>query len=275
MDAATLLREARLDEALAALQADIRRSPADARLRILLFQLLAIGGQWERAGSQLQVVGELDAKASAMVQTYRTALACEVFRAAVFAAQKTPLVFGDPEQWIAQMLQALTHSAQGRHQEAERFRAEALEQAPAVAGEVDGQRFEWIADADSRLGPVCEAIVNGKYYWIPFHRLRTIAIEPPEDLRDFVWMPARLTFANGGESVALVPTRYPGSETHADTALRMARKTDWTQAAENTYIGLGQRMLATDAADYALMDVRRIQLDTATPGSEPQGAGGA
>jgi type VI secretion system protein ImpE len=75
--------------------------------------------------------------------------------------------------------------------------------------------------------------------------------------------------------VALVPTRYPGSESHADAALRMARKTDWTQASENTYIGLGQRMFATDAADYALMDVRRIQLDSATQDCEPQGANGA
>jgi type VI secretion system protein ImpE len=275
MDAAALLREGRLDEALTELQASIRRSPADARLRVLLFQLLVLTGQWERAGNQLEVVGELDAKALPMVQTYRTALACEAFRAAVFAGEKTPLVFGDPEQWIAQMLQALAHGAHGRHEEAERFRAEALEQAPAVAGEIDGQRFEWIADADSRLGPVCEAIVNGKYYWIPFHRLRTIAIEPPEDLRDLVWMPVRLTFANGGESVAFVPTRYPGSESHADAALKMARKTDWKQASESTHIGLGQRMFATDAADYALMDVRRIQLETTTQDSEPQGAGGA
>jgi type VI secretion system protein ImpE len=274
MDAAALLREGRLEDALTELQANIRRSPADARLRVLLFQLLALSGQWERAGNQLGVVGELDAKAAAMVQTYRTALACEAFRAAVFAGEKTPLVFGDPEHWLALLLQALTHTAHGRHEEAERQRAEALEQAPATCGELDGQRFDWIADADSRLGPVCEAIVNGKYYWIPFHRLRTIAIEPPEDLRDFVWMPARLTFANSGESVALIPTRYPGSEAQADAALRMSRRTDWTEASGNTYIGLGQRMLATDAAEYALMDVRRIQLDTAAPDA-PTDAGKA
>ena len=34
--------------------------------------------------------------------------------------------------------------------------------------------FEWIADADDRLGPVLEAIVNGRYYWVPFERVRRI-----------------------------------------------------------------------------------------------------
>ncbi len=81
----------------------------------------------------------------------------------------------------------------------------------ASAGDIDGQPFEWIADADSRLGPVLEAVINGRYYWVPFSRLSRIQIEPPEDLRDMVWMPAHLQFENGGESVALIPTRYQGS----------------------------------------------------------------
>jgi type VI secretion system protein ImpE len=264
-----LLREGQVDQALAQLQAEVRKNPADSKQRVLLFQLLAVLGQWERAANQLKVAGELDAKAAAMVQTYRTALDCEVFRVAVFAGDKTPLVFGAPEDWIARLLEALRLTAAGNHAQAEALRTQALEQAPAIAGSIDGQAFEWIADADSRIGPVCEAIVNGKYFWIPFARLQTIAIEPPEDLRDVVWMPARLTFANGGESVALIPTRYPGSEAQAEGALRLARKTEWTQAAANTYLGSGQRMLATDQAEYAIMDVRRIQLDS-TSAAEPQ-----
>ena len=49
-------------------------------------------------------------------------------------------------------------------------------QAPAelaihLRGSLNGQPFEWVADADSRLGPVMEAIINGRYYWVPFARL--------------------------------------------------------------------------------------------------------
>ncbi|MCC6535883.1 MAG: virulence protein SciE type [Burkholderiales bacterium] len=272
MQLADLLREARLDEALAELQSQVRRTPSDAKLRVLLFQLLAVMGQWDRAANQLSVIADLDAKALAMVQTYRAALDCEVFRDSVFAGNKTPLVFGDPADWIARLIEALRHTAQGRHADAERLRADALEQAAAVSGQIDGQAFAWIADADSRLGPVCEAIINGKYYWVPFERLHAIQVDAPEDLRDVVWMPVRLTFANGGETVALIPTRYPGSEKHAEGAIRLARKTDWMQTSDATYLGAGQRMFATDTGEYPLMDVRRIRIGEALRAGEADNA---
>ena len=91
MTAQELLREGQLDEALAALQQEIRQSPADAKLRVFLFQLLAVQGQWDRALTQLSVVGELDALALPMVQTYREAIRCEVLRSEVFAGKRTPL----------------------------------------------------------------------------------------------------------------------------------------------------------------------------------------
>ena len=182
-------------------------------------------------------------------------------RRSVFAGDKTPLLFGDPEDWIAGVVQALQLTARGRHAEAERLRSEALDKAPATRGSIDGNAFEWIADADSRLGPTCEAIIDGKYYWIPFHRMKLVTIEPPQDLRDVVWMPARLTFANGGETVALIPTRYPDSEQHAESEVRLGRKTLWSEVHDGTFLGFGQRMFATDVAEYPLMEVRRIELD--------------
>ena len=39
----------------------------------------------------------------------------------------------------------------------------------------------------------------GRYYWVPWQRIRTLALEQPSDLRDYVWMPAGFTWANGGE----------------------------------------------------------------------------
>lgn len=266
MLATDLVREGRLAEALAQLQEDIRKSPANANHRVFLFQLLSVMGAWERAANQLAVVGELDAKTIPMVQTYGPTLNCEVLRGKVYSGEKAPLIFGDPEEWIAHLLEALRLTAQGKYTEANGLRETALAQAPASSGHIDGEPFEWIADADSRLGPVCEAIVNGKYYWIPFHRLRTVLIEPPADLRDCVWMPARLTFANGGESVAFIPTRYPGSESHAEGLIRLARKTDWSEVSAGVFLGLGQRILATDAGEFPLMDVRRIELQCGVAG---------
>ena len=270
-----LLQEGQVDSALAQLQGEVRKNPSDGKQRVFLFQLLAVLGQWERAATQLSVVGDLDAKSLPMVQTYRTALDCEVLRASVFAGSKTPLIFGEPEDWIAWMIEGVRLVGQGRYAEAEKLRNDALEQAPAVSGNIDGQPFEWIADADSRLGPLCEAIINGKYYWIPFHRLQHVAIEPPEDLRDFVWMPVRLTFANGGESVALIPTRYPGSENQQEGPIRLARKTEWLQASDATFLGLGQRMFATNAGEFPLMDVRRIAINAPGATDLPSASSGS
>jgi type VI secretion system protein ImpE len=116
-------------------------------------------------------------------------------------------------------------------------------------------------DADSRLGPVLEACVNGRYYWVPFSRLSRVTLEAPEDLRDCVWTPAQLMFTNGGETVALIPTRYPGSQDSADGAICLARKTEWTELGADRWAGLGQRVLATDAGEHDLMAVRVITLD--------------
>ena len=87
-----------------------------------------------------------------------------------------------------------------------------------------------------RLGPVCEAVINGRYYWLPFERLTKIDLEAPADPRDVVW-PRHFQFTNGGESVGLIPTRYPGSEKSDDHRVRLARRTEWTEASPEMFIG--------------------------------------
>lgn len=257
------LRDGDPAAAIRQLQAQIRTHPADAKLRVFLFQLLCVQGDWARALNQLSVAGELDASALPMVQAYRETIHCELLREQVFKGQKVPLLFGEPEPWIALLIEALLREGRGEDVDAARLREQAFEQAPATAGTAQGEGaptpFEWIADADMRIGPVLEAVVNGRYYWVPFTRLATVHIEPPADLRDRVWMPATLTFSNGGEVVAFLPTRYAGSSLD-DPLIALARKTDWSEPRPGLFIGNGQRMLATDAADLALMDLRSITL---------------
>lgn len=280
------LKAGRLQESLDRLQAEIRSDAGDAKKRVFLFQLLCLVGRWERAATQLEVSGQMDAKAIPMVQTYREALRSELLRARVFAGARGPMIFGEPEDWLARLTESFRLGAEGKWGEAAALREAAFENAPATAGTLwtgaampdsapdgdgsggagtaaGGQPFAWIADADPRLGPVLEAIVNGRYYWIPFHRIREIRLEPPADLRDFVWAPAQFVWANGGQAVGLIPTRYAGTEDSDDDALRLSRKTEWREAAEDLHVGLGQRMLATDAGEFSLLEVRKIVLETA------------
>ncbi len=254
------LHEGRLVDALAMLQDQVRSDPANPKHRVFLFQLLMVLGQWERSLTQLKVAGDLDAANLLMVQTYREAILCEALRGEVFAGKRSPVVFGDPQHWLALLVEALRLDAEGHAEEAQALRSQSFEEAPAVSGSLNGIGFDWIADGDSRLGPVLEAIVNGRYYWVPFQQIRKIELEEPADLRDVVWMPALLTWVNGGQASGLIPTRYPGSERSEDSLIQLARKTEWEEFAEGAYRGLGQRVLATNVEDYAIMDVRHIEL---------------
>jgi type VI secretion system protein ImpE len=247
---------------IAQLQNDVRRQPADGKLRVFLAQLLMVTGEWDRAINQLKVVGELEASALPMMHAYSAAIQCERLRAAVFAGERSPLVFGEPLPWIASMLQALAVEAQGQSAQAAAIRSAALESATPTAGTINGSAFEWIADADSRLGPLLEVLLNGAYYWIPFERIHRIVIEEPTDARDLVWVPAQFTWSNGGEAMGLLPVRYPGSEVSTDSAIRLSRKTEWRELSTDQYAGLGQRVLTSDAEELGLLQVREIVLNT-------------
>lgn len=245
------------------LQAEVRANADDAKLRTYLFQLLAINGDWQRALNQLQVCAQLSVAAMPMAQTYREAIRCEAFRTEVFAGKRTPQILGEPPTWIGLMVDALAKLGQGHVALAEAARDAALEQAPATPGTIDGKPFAWIADADSRLGPVCEAIIDGKYYWVPLERIAVLRIDAPTDLRDLVWASAQLQLTTGAGQVALVPTRYPGTESADDDALRLARMTTWREVGASTFVGIGQRMWATDEGEFPLLDTREIRLSRA------------
>jgi len=255
------IRAGRLDQALQELQQRIRTQPGAAKDRIFLFQILALLGQWERAAAQLKVAGELDPANLIMVQVYRQAITAELLRARVFDGTSTPMLFGEPDAWLGGFLQALQLVAQGHYVQAAELREQALQQAPASTGTLNGERFEWLADADSRLGPCLEVIVDGKYMWTPLHRVSRITMDAPTDLRDLVWAQAIITWSNAGQTPALIPTRYWGTEAQGDDPQKLARKTEWVAQAGETYLGLGQRMLATDAGEYPLLEVREIVID--------------
>ncbi len=266
MTADELIRAGKVDEAIAAASDAVRKNPAKANLRVLLFQLHCIAGNWDRALTQLNISADLDPLNLLMAQVCRHALTCEALRAEIFAGKNTPMVLGQPPEWLGQVIQANALHAAGKADAAAEVRDKAFEAAPAISGTINDEPFAWIADADPRLGPVVEAMVDGKYYWIPFANIREIGLEKPVDLRDIVWISANFTWINGGTSVGLLPVRYAGSEKSPDPAIRMSRKTDW-QTEGPLVVGLGQREFATDQKSYAILEIRKITLD------QPEGTG--
>jgi type VI secretion system protein ImpE len=260
MRAESLVREGNLQEALHDLQEQVRKQPENSRYRTFLFQLLAVLGQWERALNQLNVLSDLEVSTWPMLHIYREAIQCEVLRQEIFAGSRQPLLLGEPPDWVAKSLESLRLLGEKRYDLALSLRNEAFEQAAESSGTLNGQAFQWIADADPCLGPVLEVILNTRYYWVPFQQVKAITIPEPQDLRDMVWLPAQFTWANGGQAHGLIPTRYVGSELAQDPFIQLARKTEWIELADGVYRGLGQRMLATDQDEYPLLDVREIQI---------------
>lgn len=260
MTASEFVREGHLAEALQALQQEIREKPGDQSSRVFLFQLDCVLGRFEKALSQLQTLATLDADAMLLAQVFRQLIGCELLRKEVFAGNRAPVIFGEPLEWMGLLVQASALLAQRRYNESAELRAQAFEAAAPSSGTIDGKPFGWIADADSRLGPVLEAILDGKYYWIPFCRVAKILIAKPADLRDVVWIPATFTWVNGGVGSGFIPVRYAGTEESEEDALRLGRKTIWQEVYPDTYVGLGQRMLSTDSGEHPLLDCRSIEL---------------
>ncbi|MFD4836164.1 type VI secretion system accessory protein TagJ [Achromobacter sp. NPDC058515] len=250
-------------------QAQIRLRPADADLRAQLFQLLVAQGDWARAGEQLSVCGQLSAQARPMMALYASAIAAEREREAVLAGRGEPAMLDEPEDWMRALISALRLDGRSAAQAAA-LRAQALRDAAARAGYLGGAMqdaplpFQWICDGDSRLGPVFEFFGAGRYVWLPFVALKRVRLLAPEGLCDVVWAQAEIELDGGRVLQGLVPARYPPvpGERMVDQPdpVKLGRVTDWRALYGDAYAGVGQKMWLTDAGEFAVLDIRSLEL---------------
>src|ERR1700681_4572076 len=154
MIAEQFLKDGRPDEALKDLQNAVRDDPANAKSRVFLFQLFSVQGDWKRADTQLKVLSEMDSDSMMLSRIFEPILPCEAIRAEVFAGKRTPIIFGEPPEWIGSLVEAMSFFGKGEFRAGAALRDKAFEAAPTSAGIVNDEPFEWIADADERLGPV-------------------------------------------------------------------------------------------------------------------------
>lgn len=245
----------------AQVQDSVRQKPADDKLRVHLFQLYAQAGQWQKALAQLQVAAKLNEAHKMLAHAYRLALRAELLREDIFRGTRTPNILGQPLQWISYLVDALQEDGKGQHLRAAELRALAMEAATPTSGRMDEKPFEWIADADSRIGPVLEAYVNGDYYWVPFEAIVEIKVDAPVDLRDLVWIPAHLKLVNEGLHPVLLPARYPLLGEDAEDGHLQSRLTSWAPLGEDGWRGQGIKIFATDTDEASILDVRHIRLD--------------
>jgi type VI secretion system protein ImpE len=121
-------------------------------------------------------------------------------------------------------------------------------------------------DGDARLGPVCETIVNGRYFWLPFSAIAEIRFQAPASVTDLVWRHALVRLTDGTEQVCQIPARYPFAADASDAvrlgappsgtarqrrhALRRQGQKAWlSEQSESPLLSLSLVTFATDGAD--------------------------
>lgn len=241
---------------------EVRANPGDVGVRMFLFQMCALLGEWDRAKAQLETLAKLDPEARMLSVAYTQCIAAEQTRAAVFAGTETAAMLY-PVAWGDALVAAIRARQQGDAAAADALYAEAFDAAPTTAGTTDtGISFDWIADADPRLGPVTEAIIAGRHGLMPFCALESLTITPPSDLRDTVWIQAEFGIAGGARVAGFVPLRYPGSETSDDAAIVRGTATGWAEDAGGEY-PLGHRLFAfSDESEVPVQELRELTLRT-------------
>src|SRR5580698_5108189 len=213
MDALSLYRAGRLREAIDALGDELKKQPLDTKRRTFLFELLCFAGEYDRATKHLDILSDSSPEAAAGAMLYRSALHAERERQDMFARNALPI--------------GSSH--------------------PSSPGELNGETFAGLTDADPRIGENLEVFIAGSYTWIPFHYIESIETEPPKRLRDLLWLPANLhateDFRLQDLGEVLLPVIAPLSWKHSDEAVRLGRATVWEEDPQHGDIPLGQKLL--------------------------------
>src|SRR5207248_6732782 len=90
MTARELYQAGKLDEAVQALNAELRDNPSDTKRRTFLFELLCFAGNYDRAEKQLDILSQASPEAMTGAMLYRAALHAERTRHELFEKKDYP-----------------------------------------------------------------------------------------------------------------------------------------------------------------------------------------
>jgi type VI secretion system protein ImpE len=255
-NAKALFEAGRLNDAIQDLNQAVKARPADASLRIFLFELLCFQGDLDRAAKQLDVIGSQreDPGFELAVQVYRGLLNAEAARRAVFNGDALPKFIVPPSSHVERYLMLVKKLKSGSAEEIGHLLDQAEEELPQVAGDRSGQPFSSFRDADDRVAGVLEVFHEGAYLWVPVDQIRRLEITPPKKLRELMWVQAKLELDRQPPGHVFIPTRYTDSHLNEDDNVKLGRLTDWTALHDRMVIGQGQRMFLVDGEQIALLD---------------------
>ena len=239
----------------------VKSDPSDSRQRTFLFELLCFAGDFDRAERQLDVLGHQSATAEVGVQVYRNNIRAERDRRRLFAEGLHPYFLTDPPTYVELHLDAINRLREGNFAEARQLLDRAEEERPALTGKLNGIQFLDFRDYDDIIGPALELIVQDHYTWLPFEQIKQIEIGAPKQLRDLMWVAARIESTDGTIGEVFIPALYSGSSEHANDQVKLGRMTDWKKIEKDLFLAAGLRLFLVDNEDKAMLEVRSIEFE--------------
>ncbi|HLY90405.1 MAG TPA: type VI secretion system accessory protein TagJ [Acetobacteraceae bacterium] len=256
--AAALYRAGKLDEAVAAAQAAVRKAPTDLNARVLLGELLAFAGNLERADVVLDAASAIDPTAALVVAEFRQLIRADMARRQLFRDGRVPELLSDATETQRLQLAALVALRGGDIAEAAKQAAAAEEARPRVSGKHGDTAFDDWRDADDLLAGSFEVLTTtGKYFWIPTERVASLEFHAPKRPRDLLWRRASMSVSEGPDGDVYIPVVYATDEAMTDP-LRLGRETDWKEAEGAPVRGIGQRLFMAGEEAIPLMDLGNI-----------------
>ncbi|RIK71020.1 MAG: SciE type virulence protein [Planctomycetota bacterium] len=250
----------RLQDAVSAALADVKKNPSDTERRGLLAELLCLAADWERADKQIDTIGHQDPQAIVGLSLIRQLIRAEVARKECFVDGRPPELLGEPTPWMRTSLEALVAIREGDATGAAALLAEAEGRRPTVAGTCDGQPFTGFRDLDDVTAGVFEVLTStGKYFWIPIERVESVVFQPPKRPRDLIWRQAEMTVSDGPYGDVYVPAVYFGPPDQTDDQLKLGRGTDWSGGDGSPVRGRGQRMYLVGEEATPIMQLTSLE----------------
>lgn len=254
MDAEALYRQGDLQGAIAAMNEQVKKKPADTDARGFLSELLCITGNLDRADAQLEIVSKQAKDPMAGLSLVRQLIRAAKTRREFFTEGRAPEVLADPGAGMQASLRACLMSREGEMASAKAALDEAEKVRPAVRGTHSGASIDEFRDVDDLLGGHLEILTStGKYYWVPIESVQRLEPRKPERPLDLCWLPVELDVASGPDGVVYMPTIYDHGSDEVDDSMRLGRATDWIEDDSGIVRGRGLKtFLVGDEAVTAL-----------------------
>lgn len=257
-----LLEEGKLNEAIQAMNDEVKRNPTDIQRRSLLAEILCVSGRLDRADAQLEVILQQDSKAALGVALMRQMIRADTARRDFYSAGRLPEFVDVPPPYVQKYIQASIHAREKRLGEAKQLLDQAEAERPRVKGSCNGRPFDDLRDLDDVTAAVFEVLTStGKYYWIPVERVRSIEFRKPERVRDLIWRRAAMSVESGPDGEVFLPATYFPSNGEVDEKALLGRVTEWRGGDAEPMRGVGQVSFLVGDESVPIMQMQAVTFE--------------